>query len=305
MTITDTTIWIAAELRADAQQLWALRGPDLIATVQHPLGGGAADDLAQSYEQICAEIGQTQTVPVMVAGAAPVAPVNVPSAPLTNPPGPLPAAALNLPEGVPLLSLPGLSNPKTGAVMQDATARLLGFLDLNPEFDGVICLPGRSTHWALISANEVVSFQSFLTPHLAQASASLLPGGMRDQWDQAAMVDTLTDTISRPELLAARLAEATAQATPATAQVDQTQVERARGQIWGALLGAELAAARSYWLGQNIALIGDRAFATPYVKALEAQYALVTLTDADRMALAGLCAARKQLIRDASTPPTT
>lgn len=126
---------------------------------------------------------------------------------------------------------------------------IAGFLQGRPNWDGVICaLQGDVSHWLHISAEEVVSSQSFLTPRLIAP----LGGGME--------VDTeaVSDTMSRPERLAAllRVAELTGNA----------------GAITGYLIGAELAAARPYWLGQQLGVIGgDAATAKAYAKALEAQ----------------------------------
>jgi 2-dehydro-3-deoxygalactonokinase len=100
----------------------------------------------------------------------------------------------------------------------------------------------------------------------------------------------VADTISRPELIAARLAEALADQALNGAEALDTA-----GKIWGALLGAELAAARPYWLGQNLALIGAQEHAAPYATALKAQGLSVTVADAERMSLAGLTRVWRQL----------
>ena len=54
----------------------------------------------------------------------------------------------------------------------------------------------------------------------------------------------------------------------------------------------ELAAARPYWLGQNVAVLGADGIADAYQTALEAQSVPVLRADADRMTLEGLKAAR-------------
>ena len=61
------------------------------------------------------------------------------------------------------------------------------------------------------------------------------------------------------------------------------------------MIGAELAAARPYWLGMDIAIIGADAAARPYASALLSLGASATLADAERMTLAGLTAAYRQL----------
>ena len=88
--------------------------------------------------------------------------------------------------------------------------------------------------------------------------------------------------MSRPERMAARLAEA-----QAGLQLGKLTPEVATGQMWGACLGAELAAARPYWLGQNLALIAPTALEAPYRIALESQGLPVTVAEEARLTQLG------------------
>ncbi len=96
--------------------------------------------------------------------------------------------------------------------------------------------------------------------------------------------------MSRPERLAARLfslrAEGLLNDMPGTA---------ARAHLSGLLIGAELAAAKPYWLGQQIAVIGDSRLSKLYVDALAAQAAPATQVNAATITLAGLTAAYQRL----------
>ncbi|MEX0303858.1 MAG: 2-dehydro-3-deoxygalactonokinase, partial [Leisingera sp.] len=169
------------------------------------------------------------------------------------------------------------------ALMRSAAARLSGFLRLNPEWDGVVCLAGPVSHWVQVSAGEAVSFQSAITGQLARAASQGAGLDASGDWDKTALAEAVADGIAKPELLAARLAS-----VQAAAGLGQIQAETARGRLWGLLLGAELAAARPYWLGQNLALIAEPALQTLYAAALEAQGLPVTLADPQRMTLEGL-----------------
>ena len=66
----------------------------------------------------------------------------------------------------------------------------------------------------------------------------------------------------------------------------------ARARLSGLLIGAELAAARPYWLGQNVAVVGSGGAARAYAEALSAQGAAPRMVDAGAVTLAGLAAAR-------------
>lgn len=129
-----------------------------------------------------------------------------------------------------------------------ARLAVAGFAVAQPGWDGVIALPGDPGHWVHLSAGEVVSFQSFLTLRLAAAlgAEGALP-------ERAA----IQDAMARPERLATLLRSA--------------ELGGNRDAILGHLLGAELAASRSYWLGRQVILLGAGALAEGYADALEAQ----------------------------------
>ncbi|HBR42153.1 MAG TPA: 2-dehydro-3-deoxygalactonokinase, partial [Sulfitobacter pontiacus] len=58
---------------------------------------------------------------------------------------------------------------------QGAETAIAGYLQAAPEFDGVICCLDAQSTWAHISAREVVSFQSFLTPVMATQLSATAP----------------------------------------------------------------------------------------------------------------------------------
>ena len=60
----------------------------------------------------------------------------------------------------------------------------------------------------------------------------------------------------------------------------------------GYLIGAELAAAKAFWLGQRVALIGASSLIEPYQNALAHLSIPTTIAAADQMTLAGLAVAR-------------
>ncbi|MFS4582218.1 2-dehydro-3-deoxygalactonokinase [Phaeobacter sp. C3_T13_0] len=204
----------------------------------------------------------------------------------------VPAKPADLPIGQttlgthPLRLLGGLSQSNPRVVMRGSVNRVAGFLSLNPDWDGVICIPGETTHWALISANEVVSFQSFLTTELWRSLARILGvnnAANFDVSDTSALTGSMETIQSKPEALAARLAELQASHSSKDATLAAC--------LWGLLLGAELSAARPYWLGQNIALIAPPPLDAIYEAALTHQGVPLIRTDADRIALSGLISA--------------
>ena len=267
------TSWLAANLDGNTLTAWDVAGgtAGVAHVLQLPDSSPAA--LAAGLRQALRD----QARPVVLGGSALVPPQAVPALA-----GERPLTTLEL-EGLTVRALPGLHQASPCAVMQGAAARLGGFLRLNPEWDGVICLVGSMTHWVHVSAREAVSFQSSLTGQLAWAAAQGMGLETAGAWDKAALAEAVADGLAKPELLAARLAS-----VQAAAALGQLAEDTARGRLWGLLLGAELAAARPYWLGQNLALIADAPLQPLYTAALEAQGLPVTLADPARMALEGL-----------------
>ena len=78
--------------------------------------------------------------------------------------------------------------------------------------------------------------------------------------------------------------------------------ERGRARLSGLLIGAELAAARAYWLGRDVVLIGAPALAGAYRRALALAGLDARVADATEMTRSGLAAARVQLQAERSRP---
>jgi 2-dehydro-3-deoxygalactonokinase len=193
--------------------------------------------------------------------------------------------------------IPGLKQEDPPDVMRGEETQIAGFLALNKAWDGILCLPGTHTKWVHVSAGEVVSFQTYMTGELfaVLGNQSVLRHSVSDSgWNDSAFCDAVDATRSRPEKLAAalfslRAADLLRGADPVAA----------RSRLSGLLIGAELAAARPYWLGQQIAVIGDTASARPYLRALDLQGMPALEADGERMTLAGLTAAHRGLASDA------
>lgn len=177
---------------------------------------------------------------------------------------PLPAPIL--PGSGPTLPALTQTNP-ADAISAWVRLWIAGYLNANPNWDGVICaLQGDVTHWVHISADEAVSCQSFLTPRLCHAL-----GGSTSADTQA-----IADSLSRPERLAAQLRVAEISGSPAA--------------LTGHLIGAELAAARPYWLGQQVAVIGNGDLAKTYAEVLEGQGVPVNCVEVGEVLPSGLAA---------------
>lgn len=206
-----------------------------------------------------------------------------------------PASQVTAPTSDPRIHVriaPGLKQPTPSDVMRGEETQIAGALRLMPNYDGVFCLPGTHSKWVQISAGEVVSFQTFMTGELFAllSETSVLRHGMPGaDWDDAAFDLGVSEAISRPERIAARLFSIRAEGliaglTPAAA----------RSRLSGLLIGAELAAARPYWLGQRITLIGAEKLSLAYSRALSAQAVATERLSATSCTLAGLALLAQQ-----------
>ena len=168
-------------------------------------------------------------------------------------------------------ALPGFTQSDPPDVI-DGWVRLwiAGFLAGHPNWDGVICArAGGISHWVHVSANEAVSAQSFLSLTLAQTLDGTAEPEMR----------AVADSLSRPERLAAHLRAA--------------QVSGDGAAITGHLIGAELAAARVYWLGQQVAVLDTPP--APHAAALTAQGVPCECHDPEALIAPGLAALGRAL----------
>jgi 2-dehydro-3-deoxygalactonokinase len=208
----------------------------------------------------------------------------VPTTPLARP---VPVETIS--NAIDVHIIPGLKQPNPADVMRGEETQIAGFLALNPGWDGVICMPGTHSKWVLVSAGEVISFQTFMTGELfaTLSQHTVLRHSIgATGWDETAFIEAVEDTISKPERIAARLFSLRADDL-----LNGQPNSIARARLSGLLIGAELAASRPYWLGQNIAIIGADKNSGNYANALAQQGAPATIADATRMTLAGLTAA--------------
>ncbi|GHG93691.1 2-dehydro-3-deoxygalactonokinase [Pseudodonghicola xiamenensis] len=288
------TDWIAIDTQPGRAEGWLLRGTDVLTQtrIDAPVAAPSPSDAAPLVAAMRTALSAPVDLPILIDGLA-LRPVPVPGKPAELVPQPLP--------GLTASALPPLAqtSPSTGLLL-GGVARLTGFFALNPRWDGVIVMTGPVTHWVQVSADEVVSFQSALSAALAGALTQAgLAGGPID-WDESAFNEALDSTLSRPERLASGLA-----ALQAAGQLGQVAPEAMAPRLSGLLTGAELAATRPYWLGQQIAVLGETTDARPYVTALERQGVPCLRADPVRLALTGLIAHRRRQTAAAQDDETT
>lgn len=219
---------------------------------------------------------------------------SAPCAPLAGDPVPAPTRDRRIEAWI----LRGVKQDKPPDVMRGEETQIAGYLAGNPGFDGALCLPGTHSKWVHISAGEIVGFRTFMTGELFAllSEASVLRHSAASEgWDPDAFAEALSETLSRPESLAAHLF-----AIRAESLLRDLAPDSARARLSGLLIGAEIAASRHWWLGRPAAVIGAPALASVYAEALRLQGVEPVLNDGADATLAGLTAARA-LIREAAS----
>lgn len=293
MTPTHTNIdWVAVDWGTSNLRAWAMGADGVLADAQSDDGMGklARDGFEPALLRLIGPWLGTGVTPVVACGMVGSrqgwheAPYRaVPCTPLDK------AALVPVPTTdarIRVMVAPGLKQTAPADVMRGEETQIAGALALHPAFDGVLCLPGTHAKWAHISAGEVVSFQTFMTGELfALLSAqSVLRHGMAgDGWEDAAFDTALSDAIARPEKIAARLFGLRAEGL-----IGGLSPAAAKSRLSGLLIGIELAAARPYWLGQAVNIIGAEGLAKSYARALQAQGITARLLPATACTLAGL-----------------
>ncbi len=289
--------WIAVDWGTSACRAWAMGTDGVVLAEARSDKGMAALDRSGFEPALLGLVGDWLDGPTPVIACGMVGArqgwVEAPYTPV--PANPREVSTVSAPAADPRLHvtvLGGMRQDDPADVMRGEETQIAGALITRPEFDGVICLPGTHTKWAQVSAGELVSFRTFMSGEMFAllSQQSVLRHSVGDGWDEAAFAEAVSDAMSRPEAIAQRLFGLRAEHL-----LHGLAPDTVRARLSGLLLGAELAAARPYWLGQPILIVGSEASSAPYAKALAAQGAAAERLDGDAMTRQGLSYARTRL----------
>ncbi len=284
--------WIAVDWGTSNLRLWAMQGAGIVERREAAKGMGVlnAGEFAGVLDE--ATEGWPDELPVVACGMvgarqgwieAPYQSVPVAAAPhLVQVPGRR------------VWIVCGVSQNDPPDVMRGEETQIAGMLAARPDFDGVVCLPGTHTKWARISAGEICHFRSFMTGELfgLLAGQSVLRHSLGEPGDDAAFDAGLAEALAQPHRAYGRLFQ-----LRAAGLIGTQDPSSAASRLSGLLIGWELAGAKPYWLGQEVALLGTPRVAALYARALAAQGVATTLADTEAATIAGLFRAR-QLIGD-------
>jgi 2-dehydro-3-deoxygalactonokinase len=298
MSLSAQISWVAVDWGTSHLRVWLMDSANTVLAGRQSTDGMsrlATNEYGDALYRLVPELDGRKQIPVICCGMvgsrqgwaeAPYA-----QAPC-KPPG-IDAATCLQDGALNVRILPGVKQMSPPDVMRGEETQIAGFLEAHSGFDGVICLPGTHSKWVHISAGEIVSFRTFMTGEmfdLLGRQSVLRHSIAEDGWDADAFESALSDALSRPGDIAARLFS-----LRAAQLVGDQSPQTARAKLSGLLVGIELASARPYWLGQPIAIIGADALAQIYADALIAQGGSVTRVSGLDITLQGLCAAYSQI----------
>lgn len=288
--------WIAADWGTSNLRVWRMAGDRVIKAMTSDKGMSqlAPHDFEPHLVSLIGDPGPGP-LPVLICGMA-GARQGWAEAPYLSVPCKPPSAARALrplvaDERLDVRILPGLSQSQPADVMRGEETQVAGFMEAEPRFDGILCMPGTHTKWVHVSAGEIVSFRTFMTGELFAllGTQSVLRHSIGQGWNDEAFAAAVSDAMGRPAQVAADLFTLRA----ANLLRDQSP-DTARARLSGLLIGMELAAARPYWLGQEVAILGAEKLSQTYLTALTAQSAMCRTAPVEDITLRGLIAAWKE-----------
>ena len=280
------TDWIAADWGSTNLRLWGIEGNRVAWTARSDAGAsGRAPDRFEPALRAAVAGRAPEGTPVVACGMAGARGAwhEVPYAPVPCAPA---AAATRIDVALgPVHLVHGLSQAAPPDVMRGEETQIAGFLAAEPGFDGTLLLPGTHSKWVHLSAGEVVSFRTCLTGELFAllSERSSLGAPAAGDWREGDFLPAVSETLSRPERLASGLFSLRADWLLGGAP--------ARARLSGLLIGAEIAATRPWWLGREVAIVGEGGLARLYETALSAQGVAARARDPEDATLRGLRAA--------------
>lgn len=191
--------------------------------------------------------------------------------------------------------LPGVCEKSASVdnVMRGEETQLLGLSTLEPDFSGIVCMPGTHSKWASLSRGRIEKFETAMTGEVYDVLRlhSVLRRSLEGDLDgpgRAEGFEAGTDAgLARPERLLSLLFQVRAGSLLSARQPDWSA-----GYLSGLLIGSEIGSNRDWIDGRTVPLIGSPALCALYARTLEKIGIGSRRIDAADAVLAGLKAAR-------------
>lgn len=294
-------VWIAADWGTSNLRIWAI-GPDAQIMEERVsdkgMGKLAPDAFETAFLELTDDLIGSGPCDVVICGMAGARQgwveaeyTAVPCRPYTVSPTPVDARDTRLRIRI----LPGLCQSSPPDVMRGEETQVAGYLAGNPDFSGMICLPGTHSKWVQVSDGKILSFRTFLTGELFNlvATQSILRHSMSEGWEESDFVDGVRCGFDAPHRLTSEMFS-----IRAASLLSGLAGQKAKSRLSGLLMGVELHGAYDLWSKRDLVLIGEKALCHHYEQAIDAVGGQSECFDAATMTVAGLTAAYNRLERE-------
>lgn len=189
--------------------------------------------------------------------------------------------------------LPGVAQDDPPDVMRGEETQIAGLLAAEPDFEGLVCLPGTHTKWARVAGGRIEAFRTAMTGEMFDllSTRSVLRHSVDAEWDEGLFAAAVVEGAAAPGSLPTALF-----AIRARQLLEGAVAGECRARLSGLLIGAELAAIADLRKGlAAVRVIGAAALAAHYAKALGALGQGAILHDGAQTTRAGLLAAYREI----------
>ncbi|WP_207633072.1 2-dehydro-3-deoxygalactonokinase [Devosia aurantiaca] len=301
--MTDNVAWIAVDWGTSNLRAWAVDHNGDVAsssTSDRGMGKLSPADFPAALDAVATELGVGgSAADVLICGMA-GARQGWLEAPYLDAPTDLRGLAAGavhpaMPSsGLRVSILPGVCQRQGGEnVMRGEETQLLGLASLMPGYDGLVCMPGTHSKWALLHGTRIEHFSTAMTGEMFELlkTHSVLRHSLNGPLDGPARDEGFSagaeDGLSKPADLLGQLFRVRAASLLAGRGPDWCA-----GYLSGLLIGTDIAANRNRIGTDAVPLIGSAGLARLYERVLNMAGVKGQPVDATDVVLAGLKAAR-------------
>ncbi len=295
----DEIEWIAADWGTSNLRCWAMSSSNVVLfRAESDQGMAAITSIDGDFESALLELIRPwlrtgERLPVSACGmvGAKQGWIEAPYVPAPCPPHtpriPAPSQSANIDVQIHA----GVKQSHPADVMRGEETQIAGLLATNPDFTGLVCLPGTHTKWVTVRENCIQDFHTFLTGELFKllSEQSVLRLTTATQgWNESAFLEGVHSAFESPESILSNCFSLRAEAL----LNDLVEVE-SRSRLSGYLIGQELSGAlHGTDSDGEITLIGSDSLAETYCTALESLGRKASIFPGETAILAGLAAGR-------------
>lgn len=185
----------------------------------------------------------------------------------------------------------GVQQNQPADVMRGEETQIAGFLNLNPDFAGIICLPGTHAKWVEIYDGQIIRFKTCLTGELfAILSQNSVLRHSMGRWDKQIFSQYVQLAFASPANALNNLFEIRA---------DDLLHQQSNGiaRLSATLIGAEIANMQDFWQDKHITLIGAGQLTQHYHDAFDELNINSNIQDGSDLTLQGLKHAYDKIVR--------